>query len=363
MLEIKSKNLKKAGGFVLGKKVKLVVWDLDNTIWQGIISEDNEVQLREGIISLIEELDQRGILQSIASKNNFDQAMEQLRKFQLEDYFIYPMINWNSKSDNIELIVKNINISMDSVAFVDDQQFERDEVNFRFPEVTCINSEDIDTLLDRDDMNPLFITDDSRLRRSMYQSDIKRKQVEDNFTGTQEEFLHSLGMRMVIEYAKEEDLKRAEELTVRTHQLNSTGYTYSYDELKEFITDEKYKLLIVDLNDKYGYYGKIGLVLISCEDDIWTLKLLLTSCRVMSRGVGKALLGLLVNMAMENNKKLRAEYVPTDRNRIMGITYSLMGFHICQEDSEKQTLEYTGDKLIPIPSYLDVLMKTEVSVG
>ena len=66
---------------------------------------------------------------------------------------------------------------------------------------------------------------------------------------------------MKVQKAEEEDLCRAEELTIRTHQLNSTGYTYSYDELKDFCTNDAYDLLVVDLNDKYGYYGKIGLVL------------------------------------------------------------------------------------------------------
>ncbi len=344
------------------RKMKLVIWDLDNTIWHGVISEDGQVELREDIASVIAELDKRGILQSVASKNNYDQAMEQLKKFQLDEYFIYPMINWNSKSENIQVIVKNINIAMDSVAFVDDQQFERDEVNYSLPDVNCIDAEDIKTLLDREEMNPLYITDDSRLRRSMYQSDIVRKQVEESYSGTQEEFLESLGMKMVIEYAKEEDLKRAEELTVRTHQLNSTGYTYSYEDLKSFISDENYKLLIVDLRDKYGYYGKIGLVLIKIEESAWTLKLLLTSCRVMSRGIGKALLGLIINTAQDHQVRLYAEYVPTDRNRIMGITYSLMGFHVCREELEKQTLEYQGEKKIPIPAYLDITNRLDMSL-
>ncbi len=342
------------------KKIKLVIWDLDNTIWQGVISEDKQVELRSGIVSTIKELDRRGILQSVVSKNNYEQAMYQLKSFQLDEYFIYPMINWNSKSENIQVIVKNINIAMDTVAFIDDQPFERDEVNFSLPDVTCIAVEEIHGLLERDDMNPIYITDDSRNRRSLYQNDIVRKHVEESFIGTQEEFLNSLKMIMTIAYAKEEDLKRAEELTVRTHQLNSTGYTYSYEELKSFLSDESYKLLIVDLNDKYGYYGKVGLVLINIKEKVWTLKLLLTSCRVMSRGIGKAVLGLIVNMALDHQVKLHAEYVPTDKNRIMGITYSLMGFHTYIEDNKKQTLEYQGGKRIPLPLYLNITNLTDM---
>jgi FkbH-like protein len=249
------------------------------------------------------------------------------------------------------------------VAFVDDYEFELDEVKFRLPQVTCINSTDLTGFLERDEMNPLYITEDSRVRRSMYQSDIIRKQVEESYTGTKEDFLASLGMKMTVSYAQENDLRRAEELTVRTHQLNSTGYTYSYDELKEFISSDNYKLLIVDLTDRYGYYGKIGLILLHCEKQVWTIKLLITSCRVMSRGIGKILLSLLVNISIDKGVKLLAEYIQNDRNRIMGVTYSLTGFHSCGDVGSKNMLEYTAGVKIPIPSYIEVEVEMQSAVG
>lgn len=336
-------------------KKKVVIWDLDNTIWKGVLSEDSNVVLIDGIKHIIEELDNRGILQSIASKNNYDDAMNKLKEFGLDQYFIYPMINWNAKSVNVASIVKSINVGMDTIAFIDDQIFERDEVKASLQEVTCIDALEIPGLLDREDMNPQFITEDSKLRRTLYQNDIKRKEVEEQFTGTQEEFLESLDMVMTYQKAQEDDLQRVEELTVRTHQLNSTGYTYSYDELKSFIDNDKYDLSVVELKDKYGYYGKIGIVLVEKEADTWTLKLLLTSCRVMNRGIGTTLLGLLVNKALDNKCTLKAEFVPTDRNRIMAITYSMNGFHIESKDSEKQILKYTKGEKVVLPKFVKVI--------
>lgn len=333
-------------------KKKVVIWDLDNTIWNGILSENMQVTLKDGISGIIEELDNRGILQSIASKNNYEDAWQKLKEFHLDHYFIYPMINWNAKSINIKKIVEAINVSMDTVAFIDDQSFERDEVSFGIPEISCIDAAEIDTLLEREDIIPLYITEDSKIRRTLYQNDIVRNNMEEQFQGTQEEFLESLNMVMTVEQAGESDLQRAEELTVRTHQLNSTGYTYSYEKLKAFIDDENYELLIISLNDRYGYYGKIGLVLIAREEKQWTLKLLLTSCRVMSRGVGTAILGWLVNRAIDNEVILKAEFVPTDRNRIMSITYAMTGFHIDSKDSEKQTLKYNRNTRISLPRYI-----------
>ena len=110
------------------------------------------------------------------------------------DYFIYPQISWNSKSAAVAQIAKSINIGIDTLSFIDDQPFEREEVLFSHPEVLCIDAADIDQVLDMERMKPKFITNDSKNRRSMYQNDIKRNQVEQEYTGTKEEFLSTLNM-------------------------------------------------------------------------------------------------------------------------------------------------------------------------
>jgi len=244
------------------QKIKCVVWDLDNTLWDGVLLESDPVFLRDGVTDLIKTLDKRGILQSIASKNEYDYAMTQIKAFGLSEYFIYPQINWNSKAQNIETIARKINIGIDTFAFIDDQPFEREEVNFSQPDVLCIDAADIDKLLDMPEMNPRFITDDSSKRRLMYLSDIERDKIEENFVGPKENFLATLNMVLTIAPAQEDDLKRAEELTVRTHQLNTTGDTYSYEELDHFRQSDQHILLVASLDDKYGTYGKIGLTLI-----------------------------------------------------------------------------------------------------
>lgn len=336
-------------------KKKLVIWDLDNTIWEGILSEDDDVILRQGIKEIIVELDSRGILQSIASKNDYEEAYIKLKKFNIDQYFIYSMINWNAKSENIKSIVSSINISMDSVVFIDDQQFELDEVEYNIPEIVCLNANEINHILERDDMNPTYRTDDSKIRRQLYQKQIIRNKAEKDFAGTKEEFLKSLQMVMKIKNVEEEDLKRAEELTVRTHQLNSTGYTYSYDELKKFSENDNYDLYIVSLEDKYGYYGKIALFLIKKETSKYILKLLITSCRVMNRGIGTVLLGLIINKALDNNIELYAEFIPTKVNRIMAITYAMTGFHIDTSDDEKQILKCINSTRVKLPNYISII--------
>lgn len=118
--------------------------------------------------------------------------------------------------------------------------------------------------------------------------------------GPKEEFLTTLKMMLTIAPASVEELKRAEELTVRTHQLNTTGYTYSYEELDQFRQSDRHLLLIAGLDDKYGTYGKIGVILVECFEAVWTIKLLLMSCRVMSRGVGSVVINHIRNEARIN---------------------------------------------------------------
>ncbi|MEV5880466.1 HAD-IIIC family phosphatase [Streptomyces sp. NPDC052101] len=337
--------------------VKCVVWDLDNTVWDGVLLEDGDVTLRPAVVEVIRTLDERGILHSIASRNDHEAAMAKLEEFGLAEYFLYPQINWGNKSDSVRAVAEAINIGIDTLAFVDDQPFERDEVRFAHAEVLCIDAADAGAIPQLPEMQPRFVTGDSRERRHLYRADARRKQAEDTHQGTDEEFLASLDMRFTIAAAQERDLQRAEELTVRTHQLNATGYTYSYEELDAFRRSPDHDLLVAGLEDRYGTYGRIGLALVERGTGAWTVKLLLMSCRVMSRGVGTVLLGHLIRAAHEAGVALRAEFVPTDRNRTMYVTYKFSGFREVAKDGGLTVLEHDGARLPEFPPYMDVTVE------
>ena len=334
--------------------IKCVVWDLDNTVWDGVLLEGDDVSLHDGVVETICELDRRGILHSIASRNDYDAAMARLEEFGLQEYFLYPEINWNSKSLSIQAIAKSLNIGLDTFAFIDDQAFERDEVSFALPEVLCIDAADLPGVLDRPEMMPRFITPESRLRRQMYQSDVERNSTESEFSGTNEEFLAGLGMAFRIKPAKESDLQRAEELTVRTHQLNTTGYTYSYGELDALRRSDDHLLFVASLDDKYGTYGTIGLALVELGEVFWMVKLLLMSCRVMARGVGTIMMNYIMSRAKEANVRLRAEFVPNGRNRMMYVTYRFGGFSEVEKHGDLIVLENDLAQIQAFPDYIDV---------
>lgn len=334
--------------------VKVLVWDLDETLWHGTLIEGDDLRLRDGAQETLEALDKRGILHSIASKNDPEMAHEALARFGLDHFFLYPQIGWSAKSAGIKKIAEAINVGLDALAFVDDQPFEREEVGHALPEVLLYDAEEVAGLPERPELMPRFLTDESAIRRQMYQADAQRNQVQEGFEGPDEEFLASLGMRFTIAPASEEDLKRAEELTVRTNQLNSTGVTYSYEELDAFRKSPDHLLIVASLTDKYGPYGKIGLALVELGAEVWTLKLLLMSCRVMSRGVGSILLGYLMKRARAAGARFQAELITTGRNRLMVVTYRFAGFREVDRRGDIAVLENDLSNLQDYPDYVDL---------
>ncbi len=341
------------------KEFKCVVWDLDNTLWEGILLESPNVRLRDGIVAAIRTLDERGILQSIASKNNYNDATEKLTKLGVNDYFLYPQIGWDAKSVMLSRIQASLNIGIDSFLFIDDDDFERAEVASVHPAVALLDARTLTdgctSLLTMPRLNPRFISTDSALRRQMYKDDIRRKEMETDYNGPKEAFLASLGLEFTISRAKENDLRRAEELTVRTHQLNATGRTYSYEELDTFRTSPDHLLLICELTDRLGSYGKIGLALVEKKSDAWWLRLLLMSCRVMSRGVGTILLSYIMTEARAAGVQFFAEFLPTDRNRMMYITFKFGGFDEVESASDGlKILRHSLERISPPPAYVQV---------
>ncbi len=333
---------------------KVLVWDLDNTLWNGTLLEGDDVQVPQVVAETLETLDQRGILHSIASRNDPETALERLREVGLAEYFLYPQIGWDAKSASITRIAESINVGLDAIAFIDDQPFEREEVSHVHPQVLTLRAEEIDGLVERPEFMPRFITNESARRRRMYRADLERDVAHEDFTGPEEGFLASLGMKFTIARAREEDLKRAEELTVRTNQLNSTGVTYSYDQLDALRCSDDHQLLVAELTDKYGTYGKIGLVLLEQGPQLWTLHLLLMSCRVMSRGVGTILLSYLLQQARDAGVRFQAKLRATDRNRMMRVTYRFAGFRQVAQQDDIAILENDLSNIQPFPDYVDV---------
>lgn len=343
--------------------VKCVVWDLDETLWRGTLLEGGADALAPGAEATIRALDSRGILQSVASKNDHEVAWPQLEALGVAEFFLYPQIGWGSKAKSIETIAERLGIALDAMAFIDDQEAERQEVAYFLPQVFLIDAAALPGLLDEPRLQPRFVTAESRRRRSMYVADLERKTAEGGFDGTRDSFLATLAMRMTIRRASVDDLERAEELTVRTNQLNTTGRSYSHGELATLIESPDHMVLVAQLDDRYGSSGTIGLALVDLGPESWTIRLLIMSCRVVSRGIGTVLLGHLMRRARYNGVRLRAAFVPTDRNRQMLVTFKFAGFRKIAEDVEGLLLEHDLASVPATPAYVEISSDAFASAG
>jgi methoxymalonate biosynthesis protein len=306
--------------------VKCLVWDLDNTLWRGTILEDPNVELSDEVRKAVIELDSRGILQSVASKNDFDLAWERLEELGLAEYFLFPQIGWGRKSDSVIRVAEQLNFAQKTIAFIDDLPSERAEVAFHAPEVRCYPAEQAISLVGLPEFSPDVVTVDARRRRLMYKASIRREAEKETFAGPDEEFLRSLDLVMAIKKADEEDLSRVEELTLRTSQMNATGVHYSDAALRGLLADPNHEVLTVTLADRFGPHGAVGVLLLGIHPEVWHLKLLATSCRVVSFGAGSVILNWLTDQAAQAGAHLAADFRPTDRNRMMDIAYRFAGF-------------------------------------
>jgi methoxymalonate biosynthesis protein len=306
--------------------VKCLVWDLDNTLWRGTLLEDPDVELFDGLADVITTLDSRGILQSIASKNDYDLAWQRLEQTGLAEYFVQPRIGWGRKSDSVREIADALQFAPNTMAFIDDLPTERAEVSFHHPDVRCYSAEQALSLPGGPEFSPAVVTVDARNRRQMYQANFRRDAEKESFNGPDEAFLRSLDLRMVIKRADDEDLSRVEELTLRTSQMNATGVHYPDGVLRGLLADPDHEVLTVTLTDRFGTHGAVGVLLLEYHPEVWHLKLLATSCRVVTFGAGSVLLNWLVDQAALAGAHLAADFRPTSRNRMMEVAYRFAGF-------------------------------------
>ena len=311
---------------------KCVVWDLDGTLWDGTLGEDAQVLPSAEALAGVLELDRRGLLQSIASRAPPELALAQLKELGMTDYFLYPQFGARPKSQALVSIADSLGIGVDSLVLVDDDAFERAEVENALPQVRCFGATLRGRLVELPEFD-LPRSESAGQRRRWYQDEQHRRAAEALHAGPPAEFLSSLDLRLRIRRALPAELARAEELTLRTHQLNSTGEPYSAAELAARCGPTDSRVLLADLRDRFGDHGDIGLLLVDVGADPWRLRLLLTSCRVLSRGVGGVLLGWLANRAQDAGVRLECDFRDTGKNRAMRIAYGFAGMRPVREEA------------------------------
>lgn len=339
------------------KKIKCVVWDLDNTLWSGTLIEDGEAKLvlNEEAVKLIKNLDERGILNSIASKNNAEEALAVLKKYDLEDYFLYPDISWGPKSLALERIATRLNIGIDTFAFIDDQPFERAEVSETLPGVLCFDVTEIDTILN----NPAFdvpVSKESKGRRHLYKDQIEREEAEGASEGDYEKFLISCNLQLTAAPLSEQSLDRVYELAQRTNQMNFSGNRYSRDALSSIMENPDLATYVLSCQDRFGDYGVIGFSIVRISDA--TMQDLMFSCRIQSKRVDHAFLTHVIRKFHQPGKQaFKVEYKESPKNTPSAQIFSDMGFIETDKDDQKSILSYPDDVELPTNNIVTVNQK------
>jgi len=262
---------------------KLLVWDLDGTIWKETFLEAEELTLREGIVDVIKGLDERGILQSIISRNPPEVRLK-LKDFGLLDYFVFPQINWSFKPYNMQKILDSLHILPKDVAFIDDNKRELIAMQTSYKDILCLDAKEYKNLLEHPEFKVEYITEASKKRRMFFKAEEER--LANKPMMSHEEFLKHLEMKISIKRATESDKNRVLELFNRTNRLNATGMRYTDDEIRQ------YDIIVCYASDKYGDYGLIGACLLN-KTNHSVIEGLTVSCRALDRGVIQSLLSVL----------------------------------------------------------------------
>ena len=308
--------------------VKCVVWDIDNTLLDGVYLESaaGPPAANEAMAATLADLGSRGILHAIASKNP-EQAAEHAAAA-TGARFAAVECGWGAKSDALARIAADLSIGTDALAFVDDDPYERAEVAAALPEVLVLAPEEMADAAGWPEFGAAAVTDEARRRGEMYAARRRRQAAERAFGGSREEFLASAGTEVTIAAAGQGDVPRLHELSARTRQFNSAGQAAGEAEFASWIAAPHTEVVTVRLRDAFGDDGIVGTCVTSHgSDGTWTVRLLAMSCRAMGRGVIGGLLAWLTRSAARARaREVAVPCVLNERNVPLRVALTGAGF-------------------------------------
>jgi len=347
--------------------IKCVIWDIDNTLLAGTYLEaaGPPPAPDPGLLAVARELDGRGIVHALASKNPPEAADYVARATGLP--FAAAECGWGRKSEAIGRIIDDLGLAADVVAFVDDDLLERAEVAAALPSVLVLTPEDAAEAASWPEFSPAVITAEGRRRGEMYAQRRRRQEEARAFGGSRDDFLAYAGTQVLIAPAGPADLPRLHELSVRTHQFNTGTEPVPPDRLAAALADDRQRLVAVWLRDRFGDDGLVGGALVeetvveealveeaAVEETLveagWTVSLLVMSCRALGRGVLDALLAALCQQAVADGAaELRIPSLVTDRNVPLRLALAAAGFRAAEDPNPPAPPDPAPAPVVPGP--------------
>lgn len=322
-------------------KVKCVAWDLDNTLWDGVVG-DGDINPYPQSLALVEKLDRMGVLQTIVSKNTHDVAWRKVEQLRLDHYFLYPAINWGRKSQNLIAIAHELNINIDTFALIDDSKFEREEVKTALPQVRVYDTAEIEELTSRPEFD-IPVTEESARRRESYQKEIKRKAIRASYGNDYDSFLRDCDIRMeIFRPTTEAERTRCLELLQRSNQYNVSKQRRQADDFEALFAKPEFRLFAIRVGDRWGDYGIVGFVSIEKAGRKHLVRDFVMSCRVAQKKVERAFFNWYVGQ-MPADDRMNIDVWKTDRNAPLRDELKTLPLQVAEDDASHIRFCYIAD--------------------
>ncbi|MFD7971055.1 HAD-IIIC family phosphatase [Streptomyces clavifer] len=350
----------------LGRKV--LVLDLDNTLWGGVVGDDGPAGIELGTLypgDCYTDLQRRalalrrqGVLLAVCSKNDaglVNQVLADHPDMVLRpDDFVAVLADWQPKDTRIAALAEELSLGLDAFTFADDSAFECGLVRGSLPQVDVVHLEGdpaghSSKILDPARFAQLGTTVTDTERTTLY----RKRRARHRFGATQgsvEEYLSGLGIQVLVGAADEFTLPRLVQLELRTSQFNMTGAAHGEALTRRMAGSADHAVLTVEVTDRFGAEGVVGGVWLDRGPERWTVRNMVLSCRVLSRGVERAVLQYVADRAgAEGATLLEADYTPTERNGPAASLYPDAGLSRREQDPDG-TLHYLArlDELMPL---------------
>ncbi len=308
------------------KPYKVIVLDCDNTLWKGVCGEvgtfgieitDEYKELQNFVLQKQKE----GFLLTIASKNEISDVLDVFENnpnmILKKDDIVNWKVNWNSKPENLKLMADELNLGLDSFIFLDDNPVECMSMLENLPQVLTLNVPKTQAI-------PMFlrhlwatdnlvVTAEDRERSKRYIEEQKRKDVEKS-VASMNEFIKTLNIKVSMREVSDNEIPRASQMTLRTNQFNLSTIRRSEKEIQELILNDKYKVFVIEANDKFGEYGIVGLLILKVEENI-IVDTFLLSCRILGRNIENIILkGIKIFAETVSRDTVIFEYIKTQKN-------------------------------------------------
>lgn len=258
-------------------QIKLIIWDLDDTFWQGTLSEGGIEPIPDHI-DLVKQTTACGIINSICSKNDPAPVLEKLEELGVKDYFVFSSIDWTPKGQRIAKILSSMSLRAVNTLFIDDNQQNLEEAKYYAPELQTASPQNIPDIIEFIRQQPQ--TDPEHTRLQQYQTLEKKRENREQYSDNIE-FLYSTNTQVDILYDSLSQIDRIHELLQRSNQLNYTKIRPTLEELRATIENPGTTTGYVKVSDKFGDYGIVGFFAIQNGECLhFTF-----SCRAIGQGV------------------------------------------------------------------------------